>query len=146
MSNASEATELLEKALENRKFRYNTESFMLIQFAIVHMEYVKKERNEMILKELKEGDSEEGIDLDNVSLESATVNKKSFLRIYEGVRLTDEWVKELVARGKYDIQKRQELDVKMTSMIQILLKDCFGGNAQTTMILCVSPSATMLQQ
>lgn len=112
---------------------------MMLQFTIIHMEYTKKEHNEMLLNELK--DESAGVDVDNVSLESATVNRKSFLRIYEGVRLTEPYVGELVARGKYPPEKRSQMDKQLTSWLAQLLKDPFGGNSQTTMILCLAPSA-----
>jgi hypothetical protein len=51
------------------------------------MSYGKQEKTEMVLNKLKEEDGI-GVDLDNISLESATVNKKSYLRIFEGVDLT----------------------------------------------------------
>lgn len=80
------------------------------------MEYTKKEHNEMLLNELKD-ESDRGIDVDNVSLESASVNKKSFLRIYEGVRLTEPHVGELVSRGKYPPEKRSQMDRQLTSWL-----------------------------
>lgn len=145
VSNAGESIELIEKALENRQWRYNEESFMMLQFTIIHMEYTKKENNEMLLTELKE-ESERGVDVDNVSLESASVNKKSFLRIYEGVRLTEPFVTELVARGKYPPETRSQMDKQLTSWLSQLLKDPFGGNSQTTMILCLAPTAKSREQ
>jgi hypothetical protein len=114
VSNASEAIELIEKALQNRQWRHNVESFMMIQFTVMHMEYTKKEHNEMVLNELKD-ESERGLDLDNISLESATVNKKSFFRIYEGVRLTEPYCQELIFRGRYTPEVRADMDIKLSS-------------------------------
>ncbi len=38
VSNAMDAMDLLQRALATRKFRYNPESYLMIQFTIVHME------------------------------------------------------------------------------------------------------------
>lgn len=82
----------------------------------------------MLLTELHDSENR-GIDLDNVSLESATVNRKSFFRVFEGVRLTEDYVKDLINRGQYPAERRKEYDSKLKSSLQLLLRDCFGGNS-----------------
>lgn len=38
VSNPQDASEILQTALMNRKYKFNPDSYMLIQFTIVHME------------------------------------------------------------------------------------------------------------
>jgi hypothetical protein len=81
VSNTKEAIELIERALINRRFRYNPDSFLLLQFTIVHIEALKPKRNEV--------DS-------NISLESASLNRRSYLRVFDGVNLIREEASSLI--------------------------------------------------
>ena len=105
----------------------------------MHLETLQQTRRDPnnILNELN---GEIGSDnLTNVSLESASINRKSYLRIIEGVNLGNDAV-SCVALGTD--QKLQAA----SSAISMLLRDSFGGNSQTTMILCLKPSAVSHQQ
>ena len=137
---AEEAIELVQKALEARRFRQNEKSFMMLQFTVVHMEYQRRNLGARVLHELHEEDGAPP-DLDDISLDSVYENRKSFLRIFDGVQLTDPHVRELIERGADDQLTRLAKEATMESGVQRLLKDPLGGNSQTTMILCLSPSA-----
>lgn len=83
---------------------------MMLQFTIVHMEYARKTGN--MLQEIHDEDGQP-LDLDNISLESVSVNRKSFLRIYEGVDLSQEEVRRLIMRGAEDPHTRTERDAAL---------------------------------
>jgi hypothetical protein len=72
VANASDAIELIQRALVTRKYRYNPESYLVIQFTIVHMESrlpLQKER--VILSTFKDLDVDpEDREVQNLSLES----------------------------------------------------------------------------
>lgn len=74
VSGAREALDLVERAFVNRRFRFNPDSFLLLQFTIVRIENMRQNRQK---------------EAADVSLESASLNRKSYLRILEGVNLVN---------------------------------------------------------
>ena len=75
-------------------------------------------------------------------METIVRNKKSYLRIFEGVRLTDPQVRELIKIGPPKNQIRQR---GVFNLYRDLLRAPFGGNSQTTLILCLPPVAGSLE-
>jgi hypothetical protein len=65
-------------------------------------------------------------ELQNLSMESVIRNKKSYFRIFEGVRLTDPWVKQLIMQGPPQNQVRKNGSF---NLYQDLLRGPLGGNS-----------------
>lgn len=80
VSGAREALDLVERAFVNRRFRFNADSFLLLQFTVVRIENMQQRRQ---------------ANAEDESLESASMNRKSYLRIYEGVNLAHPAVSAL---------------------------------------------------
>ena len=64
-----------------------------------------------ILGELINQTTGEYDELENISFESAAENKKSYFRIYEGLRLTEPNVKELIENHDSDMKRKKPKSV-----------------------------------